>query len=298
LSVAIIINPISGGARPDAARKRAELAATVVDIHGDRAEVFVTERAGHARELAKAAIGRGVRLVIAWGGDGTINEVASALAFDEVPMGIVPAGSGNGLARELGIDRRPEHAIRDALRAEPRPMDVGEIGGRLFVNIAGIGIDAHVAAQFNGPGNTRRGLLGYVRITSRAVFGYEPLHYRLAFGGARSEVRAVLVTIANSAQYGNNARIAPNARVDDGELDLVVIEERSRLRTLVALPHLFRGTTERVPGCTITRITQGTIEADQPMTFHVDGETVHGGTRLRVRIHPSALRVAVSPAAR
>jgi diacylglycerol kinase (ATP) len=296
LSVAIIINPVSGGARPEAARKRAELAAAVVDAHGDRAEVFVTERAGHARELTKAAVGRDVRLVIAWGGDGTINEVASALAFDEVPLGIVPAGSGNGLALELGVDRRPERAIADALRAEPRPMDVGEIGGRLFVNTAGIGFDAHVAARFNGPGNTRRGLLGYTLIAGRALFGYEPSRYRLAFGGARSEVRAVLVTIANSAQYGNNARIAPDARVDDGELDLVVVEERSRLRTLVSLPHVFRGTAGRVPGWTITRITQGTIEADQPMTFHVDGETVHGGTRLTVRVHPAALRVAVSPA--
>jgi diacylglycerol kinase (ATP) len=295
LSVAIIINPVSGGARPDAARKRAEMAAAVVDTHGDRAEIFVTERAGHARELAKAAVSRGVRLVIAWGGDGTINEVASALAFDEVPLGIVPAGSGNGLALELGIDRRPERAIADALRAEPRPMDVGEVDGRLFVNLAGIGFDSYVAAQFNAPRNARRGLLGYARITSRALFTYEPARYRLTFGDARADVRAVLVTIANSAQYGNNARIAPHARVDDGQLDLVVVEERSRLRTVVSLPHLFRGTADRVPGCTITRITQGTIESDQPMTFHVDGETVHGGTRLRVRIHPAALRIAVSP---
>jgi len=271
------------------------MAAAVVDTHGDRAEVFVTERAGHARELAKAAVGRDVRLVIAWGGDGTINEVASALAFDEVPLGIVPAGSGNGLARELGIDRRPERAIADALCAEPRPMDVGDIDGRLFVNIAGIGIDAYVAAQFNDPGNTRRGLRGYARITGRALFAYEPARYRLAFGDARTDVRAVLVTIANSAQYGNNARIAPHARVNDGQLDLVVVEERSRLRTLVSLPHLFRGTADRVPGYTVARITQGTIESDQPMTFHVDGETVHGGTRLRVRVHPGALRIAVSP---
>jgi diacylglycerol kinase (ATP) len=295
LSVAIIINPVSGGARPDVARTRAVLAAAVIETHGDRAEVFVTERTGHARELARAAVSRDARLVIAWGGDGTVNEIASALAFDDVPLGIVPAGSGNGLALELGIDRRPERAIADALRAEPRPMDVGEIDGRLFVNIAGVGIDAYVAAHFNEPGNRRRGLLSYARITGRALFAYEPARYRISSGGGSVEVRAVLVTIANSAQYGNNARIAPRAQVDDGQLDLVVIEERSRLRTLMSLPHLFRGTAERVPGCTMTRITQGTIESAQPMTFHVDGETVHGGTRLRVRIHPGALRIAVSP---
>src|SRR5438045_2103472 len=137
---AIIINPISGGVSPAAGRARAQLARAVVDRHGDPAEVFITERAGHARELAKAAVGRRARLVLAWGGDGTINEVASGLAFDEVPMGIVPSGSGNGLATELGIDPRPERAIAAALQSAPRRIDVGELGGRLFVNVAGVGI--------------------------------------------------------------------------------------------------------------------------------------------------------------
>jgi len=144
LSVAIIINPIAGGARPAVARTKAQLALSIVDQHGDQAEVFITEGVGHARDLAKAAVGRGARLVMAWGGDGTINEVASALAFDEIPLGIIPAGSGNGLARELGVHPRPERAIADALAAEPRPMDLGEIEGRLFANTAGAGFDAHI----------------------------------------------------------------------------------------------------------------------------------------------------------
>ena len=298
MPVAIIINPISGGARPDAARARAQLALSVVDTHGDPAEVFVTERAGHARELAKAATARGARLVMAWGGDGTINEVASALAFDDVPMGIVPAGSGNGLARELGIDPRPQRAIADALRAEPQPLDAGEIEGRLFVNLAGLGFDAYVAAKFNAPGNRRRGLLGYAAISAGAVFRYEPARYRIsADDGVMKETRAVIVTIANSAQFGNGARIAPGARVDDGQLDLVVVEERSRLATLVQLPRLFNGTMARVPGCSIRRVRNVVIEADRPMMFHVDGEPVTGGNRLRVRVHPGALRVCVKPAA-
>src|SRR6185436_16109971 len=139
MSTAIIINPISGGVTPERARQRAELASAIIDTHGDPAEVFVTERRGHARELAKAAVQRGVRLVMAWGGDGTINEVASALAFQEVPLGIVPAGSGNGLARELGVPANAADAIRHAIATEPRRIDVGEIADRLFVNIAGIG---------------------------------------------------------------------------------------------------------------------------------------------------------------
>ena len=141
-SIAIIINPISGGVRPAEARARAELASAIVDRHGDPAEVFVTERAGHARDLTRAAVARGSRLVMAWGGDGTINEVASALAFGEIPLGIVPAGSGNGLARQLGVKRQPADAIRLAIAAEPRRIDLGELGDRLFVNAAGVGFDA------------------------------------------------------------------------------------------------------------------------------------------------------------
>jgi diacylglycerol kinase (ATP) len=292
VSVAVIINPISGGAPPGAARIRAELALSTVERHGDHAEVFVTERTGHARELAKAAARRGVRLVLAWGGDGTVNEVASALAFDDVPLGLVPAGSGNGLASELHVSRRPEEAIAAALAAEPRPIDLGEIDGRLFVNVAGVGIDAYVAAQFNHAGNVKRGFVEYARITSRALFSYEPQPYCIDGEGVHAEVTAVLVTIANGAQYGNNARIAPKARVDDGWLDLVVVEERSRLRTLVNVPKLFNGRAERVPGYTMTRVRKATIESVRPMSFHVDGEPVQGGTVLKVRVHPGALLIA------
>jgi len=295
VSVAIIINPISGGGRPDAARARAQLALAVVDRHGDPAEVFVTEGVGHARELAKAAVGRGARLVMAWGGDGTINEIASALAFGEVPLAIIPAGSGNGLARELGVHPRPERAIADALAAEPRPMDLGEIEGRLFANIAGVGLDAHIASRFAVA--RRRGFLGYAGITVRALTSYVPSTYRITAEGQTVEVRAVLVTIANSAQFGNGALIAPGAKVDDGVLDLVVVEERSRLATICQVPRLFNGTVRRMRGCTIRQVRHATIDADAPMTFHVDGEPVLGGSRLVARVHPGALLVAVKPQA-
>ena len=292
--IAFIINPISGGIRPEAARERAELAASILDRHGNPAEVFITERAGHGKELAKAAVARGADLVMAWGGDGTINEVASALVFSDIPLGIVPAGSGNGLARQLGIGRHPADAIRQALGARPRQIDVGELADRLFVNVAGIGFDAHVAWRFNEAGTRRRGLVTYASISSRALVSYRPSTYRIRIGDEDCPpVRAVLVTIANSAEFGNGAIIAPGAQVDDGELDLVVMEEHSRLNTIAQLPRLFQGTVHHAKGCTMRRVTRATIECDQPMQFHVDGEPVQGGTSLRVRIHPGALYVSV-----
>ena len=291
MSTAIIINPVSGGFRTGQARARAELAQQVADRARQPVEIFVTEAIGHARELAAAAVRRGVRLVVAWGGDGTINEVSSALAFGDVPLGIIPAGSGNGLARELGVDPRPDHALVDALGATPRSMDVGDVEGRLFVNLAGIGVDAFVASRFSLA--RRRGFLGYINITARALATYVPTTYRMTSPGATVTARALLVTIANSAQFGNGARIAPGARVDDGLLDLVIVEERWRVATIVQLPRLFTGTADRIRGCTTQRIREVTIEADEPMTYHVDGEPVVGGTRLVARVHPGALRVAV-----
>jgi YegS/Rv2252/BmrU family lipid kinase len=287
MSVAVIINPKSGRGSSTGARQR------VLDLlaaAGESGEVLCTERRGHARELASAAAADGARLVVAWGGDGTVNEVASALAGSDTALGIVPAGSGNGLARELHVDRRPDWAIRDAMRATPRLIDAGELAGRFFVNIAGVGFDAHVAACFDADAGARRGLPAYLRVSTRELWRYESGRYRIDGASAR---KALLIAVANTTQFGNGARIAPFARMDDGMLDLVMVEERSRLATLAALPRLFAGGLARVAGVTMRQIETAVIESERPMTIHVDGEPAGGGTRLEVRVLPSALRVSV-----
>jgi diacylglycerol kinase family enzyme len=286
--VTVIINPVSGGATPDQARVRADLAARVIAATGEAAEVFVTQGRGHARELAAAAVHRGARLVFAWGGDGTINEVASSLLDTPAVLALVPSGSGNGLARELRVSRRPERAIADALGAQPKAIDVGELGGRLFVSVAGIGFDAHVAACFDRD-NGARGFTTYVRITARELWTYQACTYRVG-SDAR---RALIVTLANAPQFGNGARIAPQAVMDDGLLDLVVVEARSKIETIWGLPRLFTGGINRLRGVSSERIERATIESDEPMWFHVDGEPVQGGTRLDAQVRPSALKIAV-----
>jgi YegS/Rv2252/BmrU family lipid kinase len=300
LSVTVIINPVSGGLRSDRARERAALAASLLRSCGEDGDVVVTERKGHARELAAAAVARGVRLVVAWGGDGTVNEIASALIARSAAIGIVPSGSGNGLAGELGIARRPEVALPEALRGSPRAIDAGELGGRVFVNLAGVGFDAHVARCFDREGGSR-GLSGYIRISIRELFAYRSATYRigcdgralsgaLPTGGGRT---ALIVTLANGSQFGNGMRIAPDARVDDGKLDLVVFEETSRVRTFGLLPRFFADRIRETRGLSVERIERATIECDHPMTFHVDGEPVEGGTRLAAKVLPAVLRVSV-----
>ena len=291
MSIAVIINPIAGGKRPENARAHAELAAAVLGSCREAGEVFVTERKDHARELASAAVQRGCRLVVAWGGDGTVNEIGSALVSRETAMAIVPAGSGNGLARALKVARDPRQAILEAVAATPRSIDAGTIDGHLFFSLAGVGFDAHVALCFDREKVGGRGLAGYVRIVARELARYRCAEYRI--DGADAPTTALLVTIANSPQFGNGAVIAPGARLDDGRLDLVVFEEVSRVRTLLAVPRLFTGGVARLRGVSIRAIESTTIESNMPIAFHVDGEPFAGGTRLVAAVKPAALRVSI-----
>ena len=292
--VAVIINPISGaGRRPEVARQRAELATAFLHSRGVQGEVFVTERGGHARELALAALKRGVTLCIAWGGDGTINEVASALAFAPASLGIIPSGSGNGFSREIGIPFDPQAAFEIALGVHDRVIDAGEIEGRLFFNLAGVGLDARIAHQFAATGLVRRGFRRYLEIASSEIFSRARHEYAIAVDGQVRRSHVLLVAIANGRQYGNGALIAPDARIDDGKLDIVVIDDRSPWAVIRHAPKLFRGRLADVPGVTMTSATRVEITSTDPLTYHVDGEPCMGGSVISACIRPGALRVRV-----
>ena len=295
--ITLIINPISGNAHWGEVADRVDVARTALAGCGEESRVVVSDRRGHVRELAAAAVRSGSKLVMVWGGDGTMNEAGSALVGTDVPLALIPAGSGNGLARELGTPMRPAAAISAALKGRPRVIDAGELGGRPFFNVAGVGFDAHIASCFDRA--PRRGLATYVRVSARELLTYRPALYRIdcsdseKVGPTLSPHRALLITIANSPQFGNGAKIAPFARLDDGRLDLVVYEEVSRFATMCAVPRLFAGGIERVRGMTTRQIERARIESDAPMAFHVDGEPVEGGTALEVRVLPKALSVIV-----
>jgi diacylglycerol kinase (ATP) len=292
VSVVVIINPVAGGAARTVG-DRVELARRAALEFGESTETILTTQPGHARELARAARAAHARLVVAWGGDGTINEVVSELVSSDVIVGIVPSGSGNGLARELKLAPDPARALHAAFRGAPHPIDMGEINGRLFANIAGIGFDAAVASQFNDPANAKRGFGGYIRIVARTLVSYEPMRYTIAASGADRHVRAVLISFANGTQYGNGMRIAPEARVDDGVLNMVIVEERSRVNTILQLPRLFNGTIAMSPDCTVGTITEARITGDTPLALHVDGEPVESDSTATVRVLPGVLNVAV-----
>ena len=290
--LAFIINPVAGSARRGSGR--ADLVGAIrrrCAVAGADHEVAFTERPGHGRELAAALAGRGFSPVVAWGGDGTVNEVASALMRGSAVLGIVPAGSGNGLARELGISLRPEEAIDTALRGRDRVIDVGELAGRPFVNLAGVGLPASVADLFARLAG--RGLAGYVLATAHELLRYRSERYAVATCERTLEQPALFIELANGRQYGNGAVVAPHARLDDGRLDLVSVDPIGPARAVWGLWRLFNGTIDRHSYVHCSQVDRVTISADRPLRFHVDGEPVQGGCRLSATVHPAALRVRV-----
>ncbi len=297
MQIAVIVNPVSGaGRRRDVGARRVALASAHLRARGHDADVRLTDDRGHARDLAAAAVAGGAELVCAWGGDGTVNEVGSALAGTDVPLGIVPSGSGNGLARELGMPLDPAAALDTILSAPVWRMDAGELAGRWFFNLAGIGLDAGVARRFNLDAAGSRGLARYVRFAVGEFLRYDPPVCTIHVDGDVRRRRPLVLVFANARQYGYGALVAPRARLDDGRLDVVTVPCRSGAWTLWHAAALFTGGLPDVPGVEYSNASTVTVEGDGPLPCHVDGETVDAGACVRVRVRPGALLIR-APAA-
>jgi len=221
--------------------------------------------------------------------------VASGLLGSSTTLGLVPVGSGNGLARTLGIPLRPEAAMEALQQAARRRMDVGMINGRPFLNVAGAGFDAHVGAEFhaNGRRGGRRGILTYVRLGLARSFSYRAQPCRLQAGDHVFEGRALIVAFVNGRQYGGGAVVAPRARLDDGRLDIVVIEDAPVAEILLNAPRLFLGGLERFSRYRHFLAPAAVLSASPPVLFHRDGEPEAAAERLEVTVQARALSVLV-----
>jgi len=288
--VIVIINPTSGPSRRGRRAERVAIASRVLEDARIPNRIQLTERPHHAYDLAAAAVESGASLVIAWGGDGTINEVGQAVAFTGTALGVVAGGSGNGFARELKIPFNPAKAIQRAIALPDRLVDAGELDGRMFFNVAGIGLDAKVAADV-GTFRNQRGLRPYLSASAREIIGYLPVEYTIDTDTESMRGRALFVALANARQYGFGARIAPLARVDDGMIDIVVVEDRSFIGNVLRLPSLFTNDLHKRFGIRTWKARDVRVRAAQRMLFHVDGEVIEGGHELTARVHLGALRV-------
>ncbi|MGD8894863.1 MAG: diacylglycerol kinase family lipid kinase [Acidobacteriota bacterium] len=294
MKVWAILNPRAGVA-PAAARRDVERGR---DSWSDYA-VHLTREPGHATELAREAVDAQADLVIAVGGDGTVNEVAQGLMGSGAALGIVPVGSGNGLARALRLPLRPARALAALDGGVRRSIDVGRLNGGLFLNVAGTGFDAAVGAAFQRAGGRggRRGLLSYLRLSLGEVLGYRPQPLVLEANAELRSFKPLMITFANGPQYGSGAVINPGGRLDDGRLEVVSFDYgRPILDILRAAPRLFLGGLERTARYRRLSTARAVVTAESPLQIHRDGDPVEAALRIDVDLVPRALDVIV-PAA-
>ena len=251
----------------------------------------LTEYKGHATELARNAVEDGYDAVVSVGGDGTMNETACSLLHTNVPLAVIPMGSGNGLARGLDIPISIRRAARLLIDGQVRTIDAGKIEDRYFFIVTGIGFDALIGKLFDDL--SLRGPLPYFTIGFREFLFYRPEVFILRFKGKQVAAPALLVTIANSKQWGNGAIIAPHAEPDDGLLDICVIHRIGLLSALYHLPKLFTGKIDTVRHYDRYQSEAIEIVREKPGPFHVDGEPCEGEVVLHVSIDHKALDVIV-----
>ena len=258
-------------------------------------DLKVTGAPGDARRLAREAADDGFDVVLSVGGDGTANEAAWGLIGSPTALGIVPSGSGNGLARALRVPLRPAAALRCLQDAVVRRMDVGMANGRPFLNVAGAGFDALVGEAFHewGRRGGRRGLFNYFRLALPRALAYRASTWRLEAGGERFDGAAFLVAFVNGRQYGGAAVIAPGSRLDDGLLTIVVVEDAPAFELLVNVHRLFVGGIERFRRYRRIAAPEAVLTGPAPFAHHRDGEPEPAADRLEVRLEPRALAVLV-----
>lgn len=255
-------------------------------------EIITSMHVGHASALATEAAEQGYYAVIAVGGDGTMNEVARSLINTHVHLGIVPFGSGNGLARHLGIPMNTEKSLLYLNTARPLRMDACTVDGIPYFCTSGVGFDAQIGHCFAEA--TQRGFSSYAKITLREFASYRPQRYQVtADTGLPSEVEAFMITCANASQYGNNAYIAPQADVQDGRMDVCIM----RPFPLWAMPliayRIFTRTAYKLPWWSSVRCSEAVISRDIPGVIHLDGEPGNAGKQIVYKVLPSVLSVLV-----
>ena len=283
----VIINPISGVGRQKTIEK-------VLDQHLDHSrfdcDIRYTERAGHATDIAREGSRQGYDAVVAVGGDGSINEVAKGLIGTSTTMGIIPCGSGNGLARHMQLPLSPDKAVEILNQYETIDIDTIDVNGNSYVSIAGVGFDAYVARRFRL--TKKRGFAGYAKILFSEYPRYKAKEYRMIVDGRELSRTALMITVANSSQFGFNAAIAPTASLKDGLMDVCVVEKVPYLEIpitaeMLVVSHHFQKS-EHVE---IIQAKELTIINNDYRWINFDGEALKLDKELHFKVIPKSLKI-------
>jgi YegS/Rv2252/BmrU family lipid kinase len=251
-------------------------------------ELEYTQGPGHATQLAREAVRAGFEKIVAVGGDGTVNEVAQGVIHQPAAMGIIPKGSGNGLARHLGIPVKVHHALQCLFRSKTIDIDTFSINGKLSLNVSGIGFDGYIADLFGT--DKRRGFQGYTRLVLNEFSRFQEFDADVIAGDAHTRAKAFVIAVANSSQYGNNARIAPAASVCDQLLDISILKKFPAYR-LDFIYSFFSGTIDKSSYCETLQVRDATIKLAKPMSYHVDGEPAGKADTFTIALEAASLKM-------
>ena len=288
--IRFIINPTSGP------KSNVDVAASIqlyLNHQKYSHDVVYTAYAGHAPELAKEAADRGCKIVVAVGGDGTVNEVARGLLNTEAAMAILPKGSGNGLARHLNVPMDLEGALGVLNQGHIITIDSGSINSHPFFTTAGIGFDAYISSVFAG--NKKRGLQSYVELIMKEVRSYKHLPVKVSINGSELDTDCFVMAFANAAQYGNNAYIAPEADIQDGLLDVCLVRRLDLIKALNLSYCMLTNQLAHSDSAEYFKTKHVQVETEEPMMFHADGEYMGKISVFDVHIQPASLKVVTPP---
>ena len=288
--ITFIINPISGTKSKD---ELPQLIEQHIDPQRYNCRIIKTEYAGHAAVIAQQCTTDGTDFCVAVGGDGTVNEVARSLVHSDVALGIVPCGSGNGLARHLCIPINIGKALDIINKGQTDHFDYGVINEQPFFCTCGMGFDAFVSLKFAEAG--KRGLVTYVENVLKEGLTYQPDTYTVEDESGVHQYKAFLIACANAAQYGNNAYIAPGASMQDGVMDVIVMEPFNVIEAPKLAMDLFAktlGSNSHIKTFQAKRIH---IHRDHPGAVHYDGDPIEMGTDIDVKMHPKGLKAIINP---
>ncbi len=288
--ITFIVNPISGTGNK---AEIPDLIAELLDEEQFSYDIRETEYRGHAAEIAHQCADEGIDIVVAVGGDGTVNEVARSLTHTNTALGIIPCGSGNGLARHLCIPINVRKAIQVINECQIEAFDYGVINGLPFFCTCGMGFDAFISLKFAQAG--KRGPVTYVENVLKEGLKYKPETYEIVDDSGTNSYNAFLIACANASQYGNNAYIAPGATMKDGMMDVIVMEPFDALEAPQIAADLFMKTLGNNSKIKAFRTRQLTIHRKQPGAIHYDGDPIMTGTDIDVHIEHLGIRIVTNP---
>jgi diacylglycerol kinase (ATP) len=252
-------------------------------------EIVVWENKDEFEKIIEYIFSNHFTIAVAVGGDGTVNKVASAIVNTSVALGILPMGSGNGLARSLDVSMNLKKALSTIAAAKISKIDSGIINGKNFFCTAGVGFDAHIGNLFAT--STKRGLQSYIKIICREFFNYKSKSYQINYANTKINEEAFLITFANAGQYGNDFYIAPQADLKDGELTMCILKPFSIFRLASILVKVLRRTTIKSKYFNYSNGTSFKITSTEKIIFHFDGEPGNEMDEIEVKIVPLSLHV-------